>query len=105
VASAGSGRIGAGQRFQRSGLSDDAMAAAKDMNETDRGAMIRGMVERLASRLKQNGDDGDEKADHRHRRLLRARNMGPASRYAAENAYQRATASAEPGSPLACTHN
>jgi cytochrome c-type biogenesis protein CcmH len=33
------------------------MAAAKGMNETDRGAMIRGMVERLASRLKQNGDD------------------------------------------------
>jgi cytochrome c-type biogenesis protein CcmH len=39
--------------------SDDTMAAAKDMNETDRGAMIRGMVERLASRLKQNGDDVD----------------------------------------------
>jgi cytochrome c-type biogenesis protein CcmH len=38
-------------------LSDDAVAAAKGMNETDRGAMIRGMVERLASRLKQNGDD------------------------------------------------
>jgi cytochrome c-type biogenesis protein CcmH len=38
-------------------LSDDAMAAAKDMNETDRGAMIHGMVDRLASRLKQNGDD------------------------------------------------
>jgi cytochrome c-type biogenesis protein CcmH len=38
-------------------LSDDAMAAAKDMNEADRGAMIRGMVDRLASRLKQNGDD------------------------------------------------
>jgi cytochrome c-type biogenesis protein CcmH len=38
-------------------LSEDAVAAAKDMNETDRGAMIRGMVERLASRLKQNGDD------------------------------------------------
>jgi cytochrome c-type biogenesis protein CcmH len=38
-------------------LSDDAMAAAKDMNETDRSAMIHGMVERLASRLKQNGDD------------------------------------------------
>jgi cytochrome c-type biogenesis protein CcmH len=38
-------------------LSDDAVAAAKDMNESDRGAMIRGMVERLASRLKQNGDD------------------------------------------------
>jgi cytochrome c-type biogenesis protein CcmH len=38
-------------------LSDDTMAAAKDMNETDRGVMIRGMVERLATRLKQNGDD------------------------------------------------
>ena len=38
-------------------LSEDAVAAAKGMNETDRGAMIRGMVERLASRLKQNGDD------------------------------------------------
>jgi cytochrome c-type biogenesis protein CcmH len=38
-------------------LSDDAVAAAKDMNETDRSAMIRGMVDRLASRLKQNGDD------------------------------------------------
>jgi cytochrome c-type biogenesis protein CcmH len=40
-------------------LSDDAVAAAKDMNEADRGTMIRGMVERLASRLKQNGDDVD----------------------------------------------
>ena len=38
-------------------LSDDTIAAAKDMNETDRSAMIRGMVDRLASRLKQNGDD------------------------------------------------
>ena len=38
-------------------LSDDTMAAAKDMNATDRNAMIRGMVERLAGRLKQNGDD------------------------------------------------
>jgi cytochrome c-type biogenesis protein CcmH len=38
-------------------LSDDAVAAAKDMNEADRGAMIHGMVDRLASRLKQNGDD------------------------------------------------
>ena len=27
------------------------------MNENDRSAMIRGMVERLATRLKQNGDD------------------------------------------------
>jgi cytochrome c-type biogenesis protein CcmH len=33
------------------------VAAAKDMTETDRSAMIRGMVERLATRLKQNGDD------------------------------------------------
>src|ERR1700682_3236612 len=38
-------------------LPDAAVAAAKDMNEADRGAMIRGMVERLAVRLKQNGDD------------------------------------------------
>ena len=38
-------------------LSNETMAAAKDMNEADRGDMIRGMVERLATRLKQNGDD------------------------------------------------
>ena len=38
-------------------LSDETIAAAKDMSETDRSAMIRGMVERLATRLKQNGDD------------------------------------------------
>jgi cytochrome c-type biogenesis protein CcmH len=38
-------------------LSDDTMAAAKDMNASDRGAMIRGMVERLAGRLKQDGGD------------------------------------------------
>jgi cytochrome c-type biogenesis protein CcmH len=38
-------------------LSNDAVAAAKDMNETDRSTMIRGMVERLATRLQQNGDD------------------------------------------------
>lgn len=37
--------------------SNKTMAAAKDMNETDRDTMIRGMVERLATRLKQNGDD------------------------------------------------
>jgi cytochrome c-type biogenesis protein CcmH len=29
----------------------------KDMSEADRGVMIRGMVDRLATRLKQNGDD------------------------------------------------
>jgi cytochrome c-type biogenesis protein CcmH len=38
-------------------LSDDAVTAAKGMNEAGRDAMIRGMVERLATRLKQNGDD------------------------------------------------
>src|SRR3954452_16660608 len=38
-------------------LSDDTIATAKDMTETGRSAMIRGMVDRLASRLKQNGDD------------------------------------------------
>jgi cytochrome c-type biogenesis protein CcmH len=41
------------------GVSDDALVAAKDLNETDRSAMIRGMVDRLATRLKQNGDDVD----------------------------------------------
>ena len=40
-------------------LSEGTIAAAKDMSETDRSAMIRGMVERLATRLKQNGDDVD----------------------------------------------
>jgi cytochrome c-type biogenesis protein CcmH len=38
-------------------LSPETMAAAKDMKAGDREAMIRGMVERLATRLKQNGDD------------------------------------------------
>jgi len=38
-------------------LSDETIAASGDMNEGDRNAMIRGMVERLATRLKQNGDD------------------------------------------------
>jgi cytochrome c-type biogenesis protein CcmH len=40
-------------------LSDQTMTAAKDMKAPDRDAMIRGMVERLATRLKQNGDDVD----------------------------------------------
>jgi cytochrome c-type biogenesis protein CcmH len=38
-------------------LSDETMAAAKDMNADDRSAMIRGMVDRLATRLKQDGND------------------------------------------------
>ncbi len=37
--------------------SDDAIASAQNMSEADRSTMIRGMVERLATRLKQNGDD------------------------------------------------
>jgi cytochrome c-type biogenesis protein CcmH len=37
--------------------SPEAMAASKDMSEADRAAMITGMVDRLATRLKQNGDD------------------------------------------------
>lgn len=40
-------------------LSEQTMAAARDMSATDRNAMIRSMVERLATRLKQNGDDVD----------------------------------------------
>lgn len=40
-------------------LSDETIAASKDMTEGDRNAMVRGMVERLATRLKQNGDDVD----------------------------------------------
>jgi cytochrome c-type biogenesis protein CcmH len=40
-------------------ISDQTMAAAKDMSATDRDVMIQGMVERLATRLKQNGDDVD----------------------------------------------
>lgn len=38
-------------------LPDSAVAAARDMSEADRGTMIKGMVDRLATRLKTNGDD------------------------------------------------
>jgi cytochrome c-type biogenesis protein CcmH len=38
-------------------LSDETMAAAKGMSVDDRSAMIRGMVDRLATRLKQDGND------------------------------------------------
>lgn len=38
-------------------LSKDTIASVQGMSEGDRGAMIRGMVDRLAARLKQNGDD------------------------------------------------
>ncbi|GMO97413.1 c-type cytochrome biogenesis protein CcmI [Bradyrhizobium sp. TM239] len=40
-------------------LSDETIAASKDMAEGDRNAMVRGMVDRLATRLKQNGEDVD----------------------------------------------
>lgn len=40
-------------------LSDQTVAAAQNMKAGDRDAMIRGMVDRLATRLKQNGDDVD----------------------------------------------
>ncbi len=36
---------------------DEDVAAAKGMTEGDRNSMIRGMVDRLATRLKDNGDD------------------------------------------------
>lgn len=48
-------RVGGGGTMPA--LSDETIAASKDMAEGDRNAMVRGMVERLATRLKQNGDD------------------------------------------------
>lgn len=39
------------------GPTAEDVAAAKDLNETDRNAMVRGMVDRLATRLKQDGND------------------------------------------------
>lgn len=38
-------------------LSDDTMAAAQGMSPSDRTAMVQGMVDRLATRLKQDGGD------------------------------------------------
>ncbi|ETR74717.1 cytochrome C biogenesis protein [Afipia sp. P52-10] len=38
-------------------LSNEAVAASKDMTADERSEMIAGMVDRLAARLKQNGDD------------------------------------------------
>ena len=48
------GRVGGGEV---PALPSEALAAAKDMSAGDRDTMIRGMVDRLAARLKQNGDD------------------------------------------------
>ncbi|QOZ48926.1 c-type cytochrome biogenesis protein CcmI [Bradyrhizobium sp. CCBAU 53340] len=50
-------RVGGGGSMPA--LSDETIAASKEMNDGDRNAMIRGMVERLATRLKQNGGDVD----------------------------------------------
>ncbi|MDA9502879.1 c-type cytochrome biogenesis protein CcmI [Bradyrhizobium sp. CCBAU 11357] len=48
-------RVGGGGTMPA--LSDETVAASKDMAEVDRNTMVRGMVDRLATRLKQNGDD------------------------------------------------
>jgi cytochrome c-type biogenesis protein CcmH len=50
-------RVGGGGGGEVPALPAETMAAAKDMAAPDREAMIRGMVDRLATRLKQNGDD------------------------------------------------
>lgn len=50
-------RVGGGGTMPA--LSDETVAASKDMAEGDRNAMVRGMVDRLATRLKQNGEDVD----------------------------------------------
>ena len=55
IVAAALARVGGGPSAPT--LSDDTIAAARDMTETDRDAMIRSMVDRLAARLKQNGDD------------------------------------------------
>ncbi|MBR1202412.1 MULTISPECIES: c-type cytochrome biogenesis protein CcmI [unclassified Bradyrhizobium] len=51
------GGVGAPAGASAPALPDGAVAAAKDMSEADRGIMIKGMVDRLATRLKTNGDD------------------------------------------------
>jgi cytochrome c-type biogenesis protein CcmH len=48
-------RVGGGGTMPA--LSDETIAASKEMAEGDRNAMVRGMVERLATRLKEKGDD------------------------------------------------
>jgi cytochrome c-type biogenesis protein CcmH len=50
-------RVGGGGGGEMPALPAETMAAAKDMATPDREAMIRNMVDRLATRLKQNGDD------------------------------------------------
>jgi cytochrome c-type biogenesis protein CcmH len=57
-------RVGAAARNEPDGgsskapaLSSDTIASVQAMPKADQNAMIRGMVDRLAARLKQNGDD------------------------------------------------
>jgi cytochrome c-type biogenesis protein CcmH len=40
-------------------LSEDTIASAQSMNAGDRNAMVQGMVDRLATRLKEDGSDVD----------------------------------------------
>src|SRR4051812_8201938 len=54
LVSAALGRVGGGEA---PALPSEAMAAAKGMSDGDRETMIRGMVDRLATRLKQDGGD------------------------------------------------
>lgn len=58
VVSAALVRVG-GKGPELPALSQDTMASAQAMSGEDRAAMIQGMVERLATRLKQDGSDVD----------------------------------------------
>ncbi|HEX6958857.1 MAG TPA: c-type cytochrome biogenesis protein CcmI [Ferrovibrio sp.] len=60
----------AGQAPEGPGPSREQMEAARQMSPDERSAMIRGMVDRLAERLKQNPDDADG-----WQRLARAREV------------------------------
>ncbi|MGB3864449.1 MAG: c-type cytochrome biogenesis protein CcmI, partial [Xanthobacteraceae bacterium] len=60
VLEAGLARLGAApapQQGNAPALSGDAVAAVQGMSEGDRNVVIRGMVERLAARLQQDGND------------------------------------------------
>lgn len=54
-----SGKTISGKTISEKTISEKTMAGAQNMSEADRDTMIRGMVERLASRLRQNGQDVD----------------------------------------------
>ncbi len=59
VVSAALARVGGGKGPELPALPQETVAAAQDMNAEDRSAMIQGMVDRLATRLKQDGRDVD----------------------------------------------